>query len=276
MSTPHPPLLAAIQARMQAHVLSGDAMPGDVVPGDSAALADLAQGPGLSAERRLGIYRHAYRVRLTDVLRDSYGHTLLYLGDDWFDHLAAAFIGQHPSAHANLRWYGQAWPDWLAQELVAGTQAGAHPEVAELARLDWALRQAFDAADAPPLTLADLAAMPAPAWATVVLKPQPSVALLAMRHNTLGLWQALDQGMPVPAPVLLDEPVAVLVWRRGEQPHFRGVAPMEAQALGGLLQGLAFAEICASLADRFPHEDAAAVMGQLLRRWVDDTVLTRC
>jgi hypothetical protein len=255
--------LADLQSRMQAHVLRGD---GAALPDAIELIAGAHQPGGLSPAQRLGIYHHAYRARLLDTLRDSFGHTLLYLGDDSFEQLAEAFIEQHPSAHHNLRWYGEVWPESLAE---------AHPEVAELAQLDWALRRAFDAADAPLLSLADLALIAPDDWATLVLHPQAAASLLHHHHNTLSLWHALDQDLAVPPPEALPQRVGVLVWRVGDQPHFRSLSPMEAVAAHALLQGQSFAEICALLAAQFADEDAAMAAAGILRRWVDDGVLIR-
>jgi hypothetical protein len=270
MSAPPTATLAQLQARMQAHVLTGDA----------AVLTDVdasASGAGgLSAERRLGLYRHAYRARLNETLRDSFGHTLMYLGDAWFDQLAGDFMAQHPSQHRNLRWYGEGWPDWLATTLHDGAPFGEHPEVAELARLDWALRRAFDAAHAPALTWRDLAAMAPEDWVGAVLRPQPSVALLHLQCNTLNLWHALDQDEAVPPAECLAAPVSVLVWRVDERPHFRSVSASEGLALQQIMQGDTFAAICLAHAQAHPDDDAAttaATTGAWLRRWLDEGLL---
>lgn len=255
--------LAALQGRVQAHVLSSD----------EAALADVVSVLPGGAALRLGIYHHAYRARLLETLRDSFGHTLLYLGDEWFDALSAEYIEAHPSLSSNLRWYGASYPDWLAHRLDHDDALGDHPEVAELARMDWALRSAFDGADAPVLALADLAALVPEAWATVVFQPHPTVVLMSLRCNTLSLWHALDQDIDVPAPERLPAPVAVVVWRLDERPHFKSVQPMESAALHALVQGASFAETCAMLAERFPDDNAAALAGGFLRRWIDEGLL---
>lgn len=257
--------LREIQSRMQSHVLTGDAQ----------ALADVDEAGGLSAERRLHIYHHAYRARLLETMRDTFGHTWRYLGDDWFDHLALAYIESHPSRHANLRWYGETWPDWLAGTRLADAGAGDHPEVAELASLDWSLRRAFDAADRPVATLADLAAVPPEAWADVTLVAQPSVATLTVRHNSLALWHALDQDEAVPEAQPLPAPVGVLVWRQDERPHFRSVSPQEDVALTAMLLGRSFGDICALLAERFLDDDATLLAAGMLRRWIDEGLLAR-
>lgn len=256
--------LEALQSRLQGHVLVRDA----------AALADVVSVVPGSGVRGLGIYHHAYRARLQETLRDSFGHTLLYLGDEWFDALSAEFIEANPSASANLRWYGATYPDWLAQRLSAGSNLGDHPEVAEIARLDWTMRAAFDGLDAPVLALADVAALAPEDWATVVFKPHPTLALISLRCNTLSLWHALDQERDVPPVEALPSPMDVVVWRFEERPHFRSVAPGEAAALRALMQGQSFAEACACLAELLPaDENAAAVAGGHLRRWIDEGLL---
>lgn len=257
--------LSALQARMQAHVLHGD----------EAALLDVRDDHGLSAPRRLGIYHHAYRARLLETMRDTFAHTWRYLGDEWFDHLALAFIEQHACTHANLRWYGAHWPVWLGGDRLSQLNLGAHPEVAELAQMDWALRHAFDAQDQRALSASDLSRLPADQWVQAPLCPQACVALLSLKCNTLALWHALDQDDEVPPAIELPQGMAVLVWRQDESPHFRSLSGEEALALTQLMLGRSFADICALLAPSQAEADAATTAASILRRWLTDGVLTR-
>ena len=146
--------------------------------------------------------------------------------------------------------------------------------MAELARLDRTLRHAFDGPDAPVLTLADLAAVASERWATLGFGLHPTFARLRLHHNTLALWQALDQDEDPPPALPLAEPGELLVWRRGHQPHFRSLPALEAAALEALHAGLSFADTGARLAARFGEPDMAAQLGGLLRRWVDEELLS--
>lgn len=249
--------LEALQLALQRHVL-GEA---------SDIAAAVAPGPGPGVEARLGIYHYAYRSRLADALRDSYEHTAAYLGAEAFGRIAAAYVEAHPSRHANIRWYGAGFADWLGRR-----HAGA-PEVAELAGIDWALRCAFDGPDAAPLDLAGLAALGADDWEALRLQLHPTARRLQLRHNTIALWHALDGDLTPPPPVREPEPVELLVWRRGEQPHFRSLAPVEAAALGFVASGRSFGETCATLAATFPGTDIAVEAGTILRRWVQEELL---
>ncbi|WP_377157886.1 DUF2063 domain-containing protein [Roseateles sp. UC29_93] len=257
---PHRPLqLLDLQQSLQAYLIG---QPSQI---DN----QLRRGPGIAAERRLSIYHHAYRARLHDTLADSHGHTLRYLGDDWFEREALAFVEVHGSQHFSLRWYGADFADWLRQRWPDDG------EIAELAALDWSLRSAFDAADAPTLTMADLASLASEDWADLRLQLPPSYARLKQSFNTLALWQALDGDETPPAAQPLTAPLDLLIWRRGHSPHFRSLGPLEAQALDALASGRSFAETCADLAEAQPELNVAAELGTLLRRWVDEEFLVR-
>lgn len=250
--------LLALQSAMQAHLLHGD-----------PAIADsIASGPGIGPARRLRIYHHAYRMRLVDTLRDSFGHTLCYLGDEWFDEAALAHVEAHPSSHPNLRWYGADFAVSLRQ------RHPDDPDIAELATLDWALRGAFDGPDAPALALAELGTVAPEAWARLVLRLHPTTARLRLQHNTLAIWHAIDQDGVPPAAQPLAEPTELLVWRRGLSPHFRSLGALEARALDLVLEGVGFSAVCERLAADFPEAELAVEAGALLRRWVEDGLLS--
>jgi hypothetical protein len=249
--------LLALQSAFQEHLLRSNA----------AIEGSIAAGRGIAVGRRLGIYHHAYRARLIEALRDTFGHTATYLGQEWFDADALTFVQSHPSTESSLNRYGAGFAAWLLAR---------HPhdaDIGELAALDWALRRAFDGADAAPLDLATLAGVAPEAWQRIGFTFVPTMARLAMTHNTLALWHALDQNETPPTAQLLAEPSEVLIWRRGQQPHFRSLAAFESQALTALHRGQSFAAVCEHLADAFAPLDVSVEAGQLLRRWIDEALL---
>lgn len=257
------PALIDVQARLQQHVL-GQADAGDLVDGDAA-----------HAAQRLGIYRNAYRIRLCGALADAYEKTRLYLGDERFERAGQRYIDAHPPVTRSLRWFGDRLAAGLAQWLPA------EPAVAELARLDWTLRAAFDGPDAPLLDTTELSAVPAESWSTLGLVLHPTACLLAFSHNTVAIWQALNDGMDPPPLQRGDEAVTWLIWRKGLQPHFRSLHPLEAELLRGLLDGESFAAACAraeaSQADDDGAVDSSAIAGQIggcLRQWLEDELLS--
>lgn len=247
--------LLATQLGFQRHLLgSGDA---------TALLAG-------SAERRalgLAIYANAYRQRLVGALADTFATTRARLGEDDFEAAALRYIDANPPTHRNLREFGAGFAEHLRASLPE------RPQLAELAQLDRALRHAFDGPDSSVLGAAELAAVPPLAWATLTLTPVPTALLLRFEHNTVAVWQALDDDDDAPPPSERSaRAVDWLVWRKALQPHFRSLPPAEAALLRAMLAGARFAQAC---------EEAAAVsddaitplIGQCLRTWVDDGVL---
>jgi hypothetical protein len=135
-------------------------------------LARLRTAPGIDASQRLGIYHHAYRARLSEVLADSFAKTLLYLGSDTFDEVATAYAVQHPPRRRSLGRFGAGLPAFLA------ARWPDNPELHELAQLDWDLRACFDGVDVPALSAAAAAADPQSGWLSPrkPSAPQPSIA----------------------------------------------------------------------------------------------------
>ena len=225
----------------------------------------LVVGDADHAAQRLGIYANAYRLRLTETLADSYEKTRLRLGEERFERAALRYIAAQPPTVRSLRGYGEGFADALAGWLPS------EPALAELARLDWALRDAFDGPDADPLPAAALAAVPPEAWATLGLLLHPTARLLVFEHNSVAVWQAYDDDAEPPVLQRGEPPVTWLVWRKGLQPHFRSLSPVEAVLLGALLAGERFAAACERAAGEDP--EAAAQIGACLRQWLDDELL---
>ena len=221
--------LQAMQTQFQHHLL-------DCHAGLTTRFAAQIKTSGIGAQRGLGVYHHAYRMRLVDALRDTFGHTLLYMGDEAFNAAALASVDAHPSTHTSLRNYGEHFARSLSARF---PQAG---ELAELALLDRTLRHAFDGPDAPVMTLDDLAALSTASptrWAEIGFGLHPTATRLRLMQNTLALWHALDQDQAPPEARPLAEPGELLVWRRGHQPHFRSLHALEAAALDGLVISIA-------------------------------------
>jgi hypothetical protein len=209
---------------------------------------------------QFGVYRIAYRARLRAALRDNFEVLPLVMGDDAFDALAHAYIDSHPSQHYSLRWFGHQLCDFMA----ANEALVDHPALLDLARMEWALRHAFDAAPAALLTSAALAAVPASDWADLQLSVHPSVQLLALHWAVGPIWHALKSGQDdMEAPAALDH--HMLVWRLGMNTQWKSLAPIEADFVQGLLTRRTFGQLCEALAARVGPEQAAATAVTLLR-----------
>lgn len=251
--------LAELQTALAAHVGSGAVAIGQ-------ALRDT---PAFPRAARLAVYRDAYRLRIAEALRADFPALLARLGREAFDALAVRYVARCPSRSHTLRDLGAG----LAGYLRAARPYRSRRQLAELAAFEWALREAFDAADAPALDAAALAAL-GPELVRYVPRLHPTVRRLVLRWNTLPVWRAASAGEVLPAPTRLDRPLAALVWRHGHSVQFRSAAADEAGCLRRAGRGGDFTALCAVLRHFHEADAVPARAAALLAGWAAEGVLT--
>jgi hypothetical protein len=255
--------LRRLQRDLQNYML-GEA--GEIADPVQAAIVD---APPLPVCERLGIYRNAYRVRLTEALGDTYPILHAVLGDEVFGELGEGFIAAHPSVHRSIRWYGSE----LAEFLEAVSPFADQPILAELARLEWTLAEVFDSPDAKPVQRAAFAAVDPSAWSELVFGFHPSLRRLQLQWNTAAVWQAMSRGETPPEPQRTEHPVPWLLWRQDLQNYFRSMTADESAALDPALRGGTFGEICTALAEWLPDEEIPLRAASLLGVWADSGIV---
>lgn len=261
ISSPSCDALSTVQQDMCACMLSP-------APTDPATLARLRTAPGIDASQRLGIYHHAYRARLSEVLADSFAKTLLYLGSDTFDEVATAFAVQHPPRHRSLGRFGAGLPAFLAERWPD------NPELHELAQLDWDLRACFDGADVPALSATAAAADPQSGWLHLESPLHPSLQLRPVQTNVVALWKAIDADEEVPEAAALPAPRTLAVWRKDLQPHFSTVDPDQAPFVAAMAHGASILQACEQLQQLPALADPQALSAWLAHWWAEGWLRT--
>jgi hypothetical protein len=211
-----------------------------------AAIAD--GGPPLgvagAAARRVGVYADMYRLRLRAALASTYPRLAGLLGD--FDELADGYFAAHPSTAPSLRDCGRALPDFLDGWL------------ADLARLEWARHDVFDAVDETILDEAAVRARGADGVAALPVKLVAAHRLVEVAYAVETSWR--DGSPPSPGARTL------LVWREGVSVVHRPVEASEHAALAAAAAGVSFGALCELVSD--PRRAA-----ELLLRWLRDALL---
>jgi uncharacterized protein (UPF0276 family) len=255
------PELLALQQDWVASVLQ------DTLPEEAPTLLSLAQSGSDTAHDRLGIYHRAYRLRLCEVLRDSFAKTSAYMGE-LFDQHASEFAVAQPPALRNLGRYGASVPAFLQQTYPD------NPELAELAQLDWDLRSRFDGADAPASGLDALqpnAEGNIPCL-TMSSPLHPSVVLRNSQSNAVKLWRAIDDDTEVPEVQLDDSGAGLVVWRWDLQPHFMRLDAAQYRFMQALAEGSSIHDAAQNFADTevLPTPE---VLGAWLQSWLSQGLL---
>jgi hypothetical protein len=149
----------------------------------------------LSPEERVGIYSEMYFLRLHDCLVEDYPAVRKLLGPPAFERLARAYLKQHPSRHYSLNVLGRKLPEFLDGPLRIPRRA----MLADVARVERAISESFDAEVSVPLTPSDLALIPPAAWESGRIRLTESLRLLELGHRANAVVSACRQEKPLPA-----------------------------------------------------------------------------
>ncbi len=229
-------------------------------------LLEAVNGEGaLDAAERLGIYAGMYRTRLLDVLREDFPRTLAVVGDDVFAAMAGRYLACYPSTRASVRHLGRGFADFLAIEHTAPAF------LADLARLEWARVEVFDAPDAAPLRVADLQSVPAEAWPALRFRLIPACVVVESAWPVHRIWSDGKTSASRPEP----EATTIRVWREEWSISHAAMSMTEHQAFRALEGGAPFAGICETVDNGLGATAAAREVGGILLRWLEDGLLAQ-
>jgi len=142
----------------------------------------------LSAEERLELYARQYWFRLIDSFYEDFPGVAALLGDDAFHQFTLDYLEAHPSRGYTLRLLGRKVPEFVTE--AKAVPDSLRPAVIDMARLEWAKMEVFDAAEKPALdpetTLsADILSLP--------IGLQPHLRLLKLDHPVDDWLTRLDR-----------------------------------------------------------------------------------
>jgi len=210
MST-HPVPLDRLQRWMQGVIVH----PGTVEEGLREHAAEvpaervgdvLLPSPRLTAAERIAIYQRMYPLRMQEALQTDYPALAHFLGDEGFADLVSGYVQAFPSRSYTLNRLGDRMPDYVKTAPGVRRPDFCH----DLARLELAITEVFDAPETPPLSQAAIAAVAPEAWGGAVLAPVAAFRLLSFRYPVNAYVQTVkDDDHDHPKARLKDTWVAV-------------------------------------------------------------------
>ncbi|MCA0922428.1 DNA-binding domain-containing protein [Pseudooceanicola nanhaiensis] len=161
---------------------------------DMPVPAGLSDGAGQPAGRRYAVYRNNVAVALGEALESGFPAVAGLLGPQNFRMVAGIYLRRHPPTSPVMPLYGAGFAAFLE----TAEALARWPYLGDVARLEYALRQAYHAADAEPLSPEALTSLAtgdlprtrlrlAPAL-QVVRSPYP---VIDIRNRALGLGQSI-------------------------------------------------------------------------------------
>jgi hypothetical protein len=251
--------LRAVQQAFLRSVLAGQ----EDAPEELGRL--LRTPPAGSIHARWHVYARGFLARLVEAIENDYPALSKVLGEGPLRSLTARYVSRFPPRSHDLGRFG----DRLAALLEADALTGDLPFLPDLARLEWAVAEAFVAPDVPELRWADLALLGPEAASEAPLALRPGAALVSSTWPIFEIWSCRDQ--PTEA---IDVPLSraartVLVSRRGVEIVCRPAAGMEVSLFRATESGGRLADAVAEDGER------ADELVRAFRALVEDGVFAR-
>jgi len=221
----------------------------------------------LSAVERLDVYANMYFFRLLDVLAEDFPALRARVGHPSFHALAVEYLDAHPSESPSVRRLGHA----LGAFLETHPSSREWPYLADLARFEWALLEAFDALNAEPLGANRLKDVPPEDWASARIVLTPSLRVLPCTAPVQEVWSAAIEARDLPR--IANEATTIRVWREELAVFHRTIDAAEKAALGAIGRGECFAGACEAAAEIIGEEKAAQEVLAMLGRWLGDRMV---
>jgi Putative DNA-binding domain len=216
----------ALRQQMLLRALWGDARPGVV--------AGWLRG---APQRGLQAYRANAGALAERALAAAYPTVAQLVGDESFAALARAFWAAAAPERGDIALWGEALSGFVA----AAPQLANEPYLADVARLDWAVHVAEQAADGPTAP-AGLEMLGAADPAAICLRLAHGMALLRSPHPIASIWQAhrshaADRFDPVRAAFARGGGESALVWRDGFRPAVSALSAPAARFTASVIDG---------------------------------------
>ena len=172
----------------------------------------------LSAEQRIGIYRGSVHGILTQALEQTFPVCKMLLGEKFFNAMCDVFIDQHPPSSPFFADFGAT----LASFLDTFEPAKPVPFVADMARLEWLRKQAWQTKLEPASDFTQLMETPEADYATLTFSLNPSLQLFQSNYRIDLLWNAhqLNNQTEIDAAVErvnINEPVKLAIWKLSDE-----------------------------------------------------------
>lgn len=222
----------------------------------------------LSAAERVNIYANMYFYRIRDSLKEDFPALVQIIGEDRFHNCITDYLLKYPSRHWSLRYAGDRLPEFLKTHALKKRW----PFLVDLARCEWALITAFDAADDRPMTMTDVASLTPTAWGKLPLRCVASCALLQCRFDVAAIHERALAGKKL--GVIAAKATRLLVWRKGLNVMFRAADLREWALLERMQRRTSFASLCTLAAKRVGAKHAASHVAALFQRWLADELLS--
>lgn len=221
----------------------------------------------LQAHERVQIYAEMYFVRLRDSLAEDFPKLAQLIGQESFTQLAKEYLRDHPPSSFTLRYVSRSFASFLNSHPLSLRW----PFLSELARLEYAFIESFDAADSELLRSEVLQQTLPELWGNLSFQLVPAAQLKSFHWQVDQLWEQ-EKFYPEELTRMLAR-TELLIWRKDFEVTYRRIDKFEAELLPLMVQGVLFAELCEKASMQLPEDEAATTLSRYVQKWLGEKLL---
>jgi hypothetical protein len=209
----------------------------------------------LSGAEQLEIYREQFWLRHTHALEEDFPGLSRLMGSLW-PPFVTEYLVQNPATSFTLRDLGARLPAFIRSKMPDSAHYG------EMADLEWAYMEAFDATMTSPLSERDLQTLTEDQWQSAKVLLNPSLRLLQLDYPVHEIRRALRRGDETRVS---KNPTHLLVYRHKDLSVYdKVIHPLAFELLQLLKNGTSLGHACDKLAQ---DPTKLAVLEQDLGAW---------
>jgi len=216
----------------------------------------------LTPVERVGVYQGMYLLRMIEALEGDYPAVAHLLGDEAFTTLVTRYVAVHPSVSYTFNRLGRGFPEFVRASRTVRKRAFA----ADLARLELAITEVFDAPQSSAWPAGEIARIPQDAWVEAVFHPIAAFRLCVFGHPVNAYLQSVKDDHH-DHPDTARKATWVAVWRKNYEVWRLDLTKPAFDFLGALAKGRPFGKAVAAAAKGLQGDP-----GQQLFRWLRDWV----
>lgn len=222
---------------------------------------------GRPCPKRFAVYRNNVAVSLNEALKTGFPVLRKLVGDEFFNAMAGVYLRAHPPTSPVMQHYGADMPAFMR----AFPPAAKLPYLADIARVELALRTAYHAADAAPFDPASLSRLGAAGLNEARFGFAPASQIIRSAHPIHGIWR-FNTEADAPQPVT--QPENILVTRPAFDPVVTPLTAPQAVFVIGLMEGQSLSQAllrCSQVPGDF---DLSETLGVLFASAALETLIT--
>lgn len=175
--------------------------------GPNSAENMILPSPTLQPAERIQIYRNMYLLRMEEALEMDFPVIQYFVGERPFFNLVAEYVEAYPSRSWTLDHLGRHFAKFLGE-----CEGLEHKDfLHDMARVEWALCDAFNAPNSTSIQMTDLANVDPEDFEKLILKPIPSLQVVPVEHNVNAYYKKWVAEETPPEPTALKD--WLVIWR---------------------------------------------------------------